>query len=1477
MDRLPRLHVFRALVVLLFTVLPLASVLGQSSLNGHTVKLDASGKLLAWPTVQGDAYDQVLGLATNYLLNGVPTAPNGLKLYYSESYANPGNPVTGAGWPHNPAGLFSMLTDSGLSYYAYSGNVAMANLVRDVLTHQLDHGMTPSNWHWPSVAYASADAGSLTYAGASYGNSSGVGDGVGVIQPDKVGEIGVAFLKYFEFSGATRFRDAAIQAADVLASHVRTGSSTQSPWPFRVYAQTNVVREQYSAHVIAPIKLFDELIRLNLGNVSAYQSARQTALTWLMTYPIQNNVWSNYFEDVPIQSGTSNFNQLIAGETARYLMQHPNVDPNWEAHVRGIITWIEGTFAVPQYGANSIAEQNAFYYPMGSHTSRYASINALLYEITGDQTAREKAYRSLNWATYMTGGNGVVIDGPSVNHIWWTDGYGDYIKHFMASLGSVPEWSPPSQSHLLRSTSVVRSVQYASTDITYQVFDASAQEVLRLNFAPQSVTANGILLPNLSVLTQQGWSFDSATGVMRVRHDSGAQIQISGVPLSNNLPPQVNLNSPVAGNYVTPVSLNLTATANDLDGTIDHVEFLSGNTLLATVPTPPYSFMWPSVPAGSYQLSAVAMDNRGARTTSNAVSVVVTSPALLSPPTNLTATVSAGTVSLSWSPPTGVPLIASYRVYRSTTSGFTPAVGDLVGQTSGPTFSDAGLSGGIYYYKVIAFDTAGNPSAASNQTIATIAGGLEIDKVVFSDGSGTRTSPTISTSKAGELLLAFVASDGPQSGGQTAAVTGGGLTWTLVRRVNSQPGSSEIWKAVASGLLTNATVTSTPGIAGFNQSLTVVSFSGTGGTGASVGASGISAPAVSLTTTKAGSLVYGVGNDWDRAVARTVGDSQSMVHQWVETGVGDTFWVQKRTAPTGAAGSVVQLNDTAPTTDRWNLVAVEILPPANLITVPSLVGQTQAAAQSLITGAGLVVGTVTSQPSATVPLNSVISQSPASGAQAATGSAVNLVVSSGPQLITVPSLVGQTQAAAQSLITGAGLVVGTVTSQPSATVPLNSVISQSPASGAQAATGSAVNLVVSSGPLLIIVPSLVGQTQAAAQSLITGAGLVVGTVTSQPSATVPLNSVISQSPASGAQAATGSAVNLVVSSGPQLITVPSLVGQTQAAAQSLITGAGLVVGTVTSQPSATVPLNSVISQSPASGAQAATGSAVNLVVSSGPLLIIVPSLVGQTQAAAQSLITGAGLVVGTVTSQPSATVPLNSVISQSPASGAQAATGSAVNLVVSSGPSFVLWPTVDKSVFSDGAGTRTTPTFSTAVANEVLLAFVASDGPTSGIQSLSVSGAGLTWTLVKRVTAQRGSSEIWRASATGVLTNVTVTSTPSVSGYRQSLTVVTFRGAAGIGTSATASAASGAPTVTLTTTRANALVYGVGNDWDRAVARTLPASQVMVHQSVDTVVGDTFWVQAWSGPVANAGTTIRLSATAPTNDRWNFAAVEVLP
>ena len=309
-----------------------------------------------------------------------------------------------------------------------------------------------------------------------------------------------------------------------------------------------------------------------------------------------------------------------------------------------------------------------------------------------------------------------------------------------------------------------------------------------------------------------------------------------------------------------------------------------------------------------------------------------------------------------------------------------------------------------------------------------------------------------------------------------------------------------------------------------------------------------------------------------------------------------------------------------------------------------------------------------------------------------------------------------------------------------------------------------------------------------------------------------------------------------------------------------------------------MPAGSVISQSPVGGTQVNTGSAVSLVVSSGVLLVAVPDVVGLTQADATSAIGDAGLSVGAITNATSTTVPAGSVISQSPAAGTQAPVGTAVALVVSTGSARAL--AVDRTVFADGVGTRTTAPFGTTEAGELLVAFATSAGPTvtSPKQTLTISGAGLSWSLVRRTNTQFGTAEIWSATAPARLTSATVTSTPAIGGFNQSLTVIAFIGAGGTGATASASAAIGATTVSLTTTAPGSRVYSVANDSSRGTARTIGPNQTMVRQVLldGGGVKQAFWVQTLTNAVADAGTLATLNDPAPTGDRWNIAAVEIL-
>ena len=257
-----------------------------------------------------------------------------------------------------------------------------------------------------------------------------------------------------------------------------------------------------------------------------------------------------------------------------------------------------------------------------------------------------------------------------------------------------------------------------------------------------------------------------------------------------------------------------------------------------------------------------------------------------------------------------------------------------VGTSATTSYSDGGLTANTTYsYTVFAKDAAGNISTVSNSagTTTFVAPALAVDVQVVKHQTTTATSvvsPAITTASGGELLVALVSSDGPAGSGTSSftSVTGGGLTWTLRKRSNTQAGTSEIWTAPAAAKLTSVAITATR-TGSYRSSLVVTAFKGAdlSAIGATASASGTTgAPTVSLTTTRANSWVWAVGNDWDNAIARTVGANQTKVDEFL-TASGDTLWMQRQTAITGASGTVVTINDTAPTADRWNLTAIEIL------------------------------------------------------------------------------------------------------------------------------------------------------------------------------------------------------------------------------------------------------------------------------------------------------------------------------------------------------------------------------------------------------------------------------------------------------------------------------------------------------------------------------------------------------------------------
>jgi len=480
----------------------------------HPIVLDKKGKLLPWTS-----YDRVIRLAMGFIENCPRDPTTGLPWY--EQYCDfRYHNMAPDEWPHNPAGLYGMMVETLIRYYPYTGERKWIEITRGPLDHLIAES-TPADFLWPRLPYASADN-SGHYQGGSH-------DGIHGIMPDKVGQAAVGYLRFYKLTGEKKYLKEAIHCAEVLAQKIRTGDAGHSPWPFRVNAQTGKVLEQYTSDVLWPIVLFDGIEGLGLATPEM-TAARERAWNWLLLYPMKDMRWKGYFEDVIRDPANLNRDQYTPGEVARYLMLHPELDPQWHEHVSSLLAWIKkslGDTRAKWYGATAIREQRFCMQVAGSHTARYASLCAMWFARGGGDSFREEALRSFALASYLAQENGIVVFSIVDQDVWFSDGYFDYVPHFLDGMAAQPEMAPPDQDHLLSSTSIVTAITYQPGRISYRTFDPQGREVLRLTFTPGRVLLEGTPLPQIEPGTDgPGYFFSREFKTLRVFRSAGKEVVI---------------------------------------------------------------------------------------------------------------------------------------------------------------------------------------------------------------------------------------------------------------------------------------------------------------------------------------------------------------------------------------------------------------------------------------------------------------------------------------------------------------------------------------------------------------------------------------------------------------------------------------------------------------------------------------------------------------------------------------------------------------------------------------------------------------------------------------------------------------------------------------------------------------------------------------------------------------------------------------
>ncbi len=262
------------------------------------------------------------------------------------------------------------------------------------------------------------------------------------------------------------------------------------------------------------------------------------------------------------------------------------------SYSRSVVHWSIGEYNYAnnkQDDLNIISTKNGFAYKTDDYGNTIATASTLVVETSGSVLAANN--------------KGLIEKRTDLD-----------IFKFVSVGGTVSFTANPATNH-------------PNLDIKLDLMDAQGTVLATSNTSTLAASLSYTLAAGTYYLSIDGVGAGDPAATGYSDYCSIGVYSISGtIPITppTNLTPNVTITSPASGAaFEAPASILITATAQDLDGTITKVEFYNGTTKLGEDLTSPYEYTWNNVAIGTYSITAKATDNQTAVTTSSIVSVVV--------------------------------------------------------------------------------------------------------------------------------------------------------------------------------------------------------------------------------------------------------------------------------------------------------------------------------------------------------------------------------------------------------------------------------------------------------------------------------------------------------------------------------------------------------------------------------------------------------------------------------------------------------------------------------------------------------------------------------------------------------------------------------------------------------------------------------------------------------------------------------------